>query len=91
MTILATLHTDVIEKHDLGKPLEGGQFDVPVDLSIELMEKSGSPRKFFFHEIAIHLAQGIQDTGVPREFWYVRFSKEAQREFNMPESTRCTA
>lgn len=82
---LATLSTQVVETRKLGEPLEGGVFEVEVYVDDLALRKSGSPKEFFFRELAIHLAQAMKDTGVPREYWWCKFSQDAQIMFNLPE------
>ncbi len=85
---IGTLCTDIVEKHEFGLLAEGGQFTIKVAVENDYIEKSGSPKTYVLREIAIHLAQAIQDTGVPREFWYFESSLEAQKEFELPLKTR---
>lgn len=82
---MATLYTDLLELRALGTPTEGGNFEVEVLVDELAMKKSGSPKEFFFRELAIHLAQAMMDTSVPREFWWVRFTNTARIKFNLPE------
>lgn len=82
---MATLYTDVLEMRAPGAPTEGGSFEVEVFVDELAMKKSGSPKEYFFRELAVHLAQAMMDTKVPREFWWVRFANAARIKFNLPE------
>jgi len=85
---LALLFTPPIEKHEPNTPAELGEFNMPVEIDRAVMKNSGSPKEYFFKEIAVHLAQAMVTTGVPREYWYIKFPPEVQRMFNLPESTK---
>lgn len=85
---MATLFSDVVEMRSPMGPTEGGQFEVPVNVDEIKMLNSGSPQSWFFRELALHLAQAMVDTGIAREYWYVKFTREARIRFNLPEVTR---
>ncbi|TXH48640.1 MAG: hypothetical protein E6Q97_24365 [Desulfurellales bacterium] len=82
---LATLSTQVVEMRTPETPLEGGVFEVEIFVDDVDLRKSRAPKEFFFRELAIHLAQAMMDTGIQREYWWCRFSKDAQIMFNLPE------
>lgn len=88
-TLLATLTTEPLELRRMSAPTEIGVFEVEIEIDKVKMRNSGDPFGFFKHELALHLAQAILDTGVPRENWYVVFEKETQIMFNLPEGGKC--
>lgn len=81
---IGTLFTEVIEKHEFQRPLEGGVFEIRVHVPKAHIDKSGDPFKYVMRQIAINLANGVHRTTVPKEFWNIRFSREIQRAFNLP-------
>lgn len=81
---MGTLSTQPLEIQTPGEPAEGGVFEVEVYIDDLTLRKSGAPKEYFFRELAIHLAQAMKDTGVPREYWWCKFSKDAQIMFNLP-------
>lgn len=85
---MATLYTDVLEMRSPLGPTEGGQMTLEVEVNEMSMKHSGDPQRYFFRELALHLAQGIVDTGIERQYWYVVFTHEARTRFNLPESAR---
>lgn len=86
--IVATLFTNPLEKQEFNEPIEGGRFEVEVILSRADISKSGAPRDFIFKEIAIHLAQAIVDTSVPRQYWNAKFPKSMRKEFGLPKAMK---
>jgi len=86
--LFSTLKTMIIEKHTPGNPAEGGYFEIEVHLDMEELAKSHSPRQAAFHAQAVILGNAIKSTEVPREFWYVSFPLNIQREFNLPAQQR---
>lgn len=82
---LATLYTEVIEIREPNEPTEGGQFTMPVEIDTDFMRKEPSPRSYLFREIGRHLVAAVSETTVPHEYWWVEFSPEAMKMFNLPE------
>lgn len=82
---MATLYTDVVEMRAPGAPTEGGVFELEVLIDETEMRKSGAPQSFFFRELAMHLAQAMLDTGIPRQYWWAEFTNEARTRFNLPK------
>ena len=50
--------------------------------------RGSDPWGFIRREIAIHLAQAVLDTGVPKEHWNAAFPPFMQREFGLPPKMR---
>lgn len=89
--LIATLFTDILEHRSPGTPTEGGRYELEVRVKKDEMLKSGGPREFCFRQIGLHLGQAIQDTGVPREYWYAKFPEAIQKEFNLPTAMKMSA
>lgn len=83
--LFATLVTQPLELRTPGAPTEGGVFEVEVYLDDLKLRKSHAPKTWAFRELATHLAQAMLDTQVPREYWWAKFSTDAQIMFNLPE------
>lgn len=86
--LFATLKTDIIERHSPSQPAEGGVFEVEIHMTDAELRVSASPRQDAFRKMATILGLAIDETEVPREFWYVTFPKPIQREFNLPPRQR---
>lgn len=85
---LATVVSQIVEFRDPGIPPEGGTFEAEVEIDMTLMRKSGSPKVYFFRQVAAVLHHCIQETTIPREFWSAQISPWAQREFNLPATVK---
>lgn len=82
--LIGHLRTGVIEKQEPNSPLEGGFFEIEIRVPKPDIEASGAPWSFVAKEIGVHLAQAMQDTTVPRNFWMFYPTTEAQKMFNLP-------
>jgi hypothetical protein len=82
---LAMLSTIPLEMQMRGQETEGGVFEVEVEIDLQQMRRSGDPFGFFKHELSLHLAQAVLDTGIDKQYWYVTFTDQAQHMFNLPE------
>lgn len=81
----ATLYTEVIELRTPGEPTEGGQFEMQIFIDTDILRKEPSPRTYFFREIGLHLRRAIEETGVPQEYWWVKFESTPQKEWGLPQ------
>ena len=82
---LAKLYTDIVEIRDPIEPTEGGIFEAEVLIDMLALRKSHSPKQYFFREIGFALYNAMTTTETPKALWWVEFSEEAKRMFNLPD------
>lgn len=82
---ICTLFTAPLEKREPGKETEHGDFGCEIEISDTILRQSGDPLAYVQSYIAATLAKAVQETGVPRDYWFSTFSREAQRAFHFPK------
>ena len=82
--LVAVLRTKPLEKHYTGGDTEDGIFEIQVHVERAQAMPGKFDRKTLFQIVAFHLAHGIKETGVPKEFWEVHYELNARNWFALP-------
>lgn len=85
---ICTIRSRVIERpsNESITLLEGGFYEMQVEVPMGMASLSGDPKGYVKKEIARHLARCVEDTGVPLNngLWNVAFTQWAQDNLNFP-------
>ena len=87
---IGKLHTGIIEMRDGDREVEGGYFEVDLeidDLELTHSKNCPSPWAAVINYITQVLFMAIADTGVGKDYWIVEWHPEAKTAFNIKEDT----